>query len=174
MAKKQKKEHCASAYDTALKFLTPRARTVREVELKLDEGNYSEGEIMQTIERLTDAGLLNDAAYAHDFVETRLSTKPVSKFRLSEQLKGHHVPEDIIEAELASLPEDTEQNNAAEVAAKYLRQFAGVADETEKLRRVYTRLHTRGYSHDTIMSAIRTAAEARCAEEAEDTDDRAD
>ena len=39
MSKKTKPVHCASAYDTALKFLAPKARTVREVELKLDEGN---------------------------------------------------------------------------------------------------------------------------------------
>ena len=168
MAKKVKPVHCASAYDTALKFLTPKARTVREVELKLDEGNYSEGEIMQTIERLTDAGLVNDEAYAHDFVASRLSTKPVSKYRLREQLRGHFVPDDIIEAELASLPGDTEQNNAVEVAAKYLRQFANVDDETEKLRRVYTRLKTRGYAHETIMSALRTAAQNGGGEETEE------
>lgn len=160
MAKKAGKEHCASAYDTALRFLTPKARTVREVELKLDEGNYSEGEIMQTVERLQDAGLLNDQKYCRDFIESRLAAKPVSKFRLKEQLRGHHVPDDIIEAELASLPEDSELNNAVEVAAKYLRQFSGVEDETEKLRRVYTRLQTRGYSHETIMKALRAAAES--------------
>ena len=159
MAKKTKAEHCASAYDTALRFLTPKARTVREVETKLDEGNYSEGEIMQTIERLQDAGLLDDEKYCRDFIESRLATKPVSKYRLREQLRGHFVPEDIIEAELASLPDDTEFNNAVEVASKYLRQFDAIEDETEKLRRVYTRLQTRGYSHETIMKALRAAAE---------------
>ena len=114
---------------------------------------------MQTVEWLTDAGLLNDAKYAHDFVASRLSTKPVSEFRLREQLRGHFVPDEIIDAELASLPDDTELSNAVEVAAKYLRQFASVEDETEKLRRVYARLQTRGYSHETIMKALRLAAE---------------
>ena len=159
MAKKQKTVHGASAYDTALKFLAPKARTVREVELKLDEGDFSEGEIMQTVDRLKDAGLLNDEAYCRDFISSRLATKPVSKFRLREQLRGHFVPDDIIEAELASLPEDTELGNAVEVASKYLRQFENIEDETEKLRRVYTRLQTRGYSHDTILKALRAAAE---------------
>ena len=159
MNKKTKAPHCASAYDTALKFLAPKARTVREVETKLDEGNYSEGEIMQTIDRLRDAKLLDDAAYCHDFVESRLNTKPVSKFRLREQLRGHFVPDDIIEAELASLPDDTELNNAVEVAKKYVRQFENIEDVTEKLRRVYARLQTRGYSHETIMKALRIAGE---------------
>ena len=35
-----KKAKGASAYDEALYFLTPKARTVREVENRLDECNY--------------------------------------------------------------------------------------------------------------------------------------
>ena len=159
MARKQKQAGCASAYDTALSYLTPKARTVREVELKLDEGCYSEGEIMQTIERLTDAGLLNDEKYARDFVESRLKTKPISRFRLTEQLRGHFVPEDIIEAALESVDDEAEVLNALAIARKFMRQFNGVEDETERLRRVYARLQTRGFSHDTIMRAIREAAE---------------
>ena len=97
MARKLKTPSCSSAYDTALKFLTPKARTVREVELKLDEGSYSEGEIMQTVERLIEGGLLDDEKYARDFIESRLNTKPVSRFRLAEQLQGaslypSHIP----------------------------------------------------------------------------------
>ncbi|MBQ1893084.1 MAG: regulatory protein RecX [Clostridia bacterium] len=158
MARKEKIS-CVSAYDAALNYLTPKARTVREVELKLDEGNYSEGEIMQTVERLQDAGLLDDEAYAKSFVESRLSTKPVSRFRLEEQLKGHHVPPDIIESALDAVGSEIELNNAVQVAKKYLRQFENMDDEEEKLRRVYNRLRTRGYSHDIIMQAVSEARE---------------
>lgn len=159
MAFKKKKgaEGGVSAYDAALTYLTPKARTVREVELKLDEGCYSEGEIMLVIERLTAAGLLDDYRYARDFVSSRLASKPVSRFRLEEQLRGHFVPQDAIESALSEVAPDTESENAAAVARKYLRQFEGIEDEREKLRRVYTRLQTRGFSHDTIMQAVREA-----------------
>ncbi|MCR5809709.1 MAG: recombination regulator RecX [Clostridiales bacterium] len=157
MAKKQKTTGGASAYDTALRYLTPKARTVREVELKLDEGCFSEGEIMQTVERLQDAGLLNDAKYAEEYVASRLRTKPVSKFRLREQLKGHFVPEDVIEAALAEVPDETEFDNAVAVARKFLRQFEGLDDEEEKRKRIYSRLYSRGYSHETIEAAIEEA-----------------
>ena len=56
-----KKAKGASAYDEALYFLTPKARTVREVENRLDECNYSEGS------RLVSCG------YACDDVKTVLS-----------------------------------------------------------------------------------------------------
>ncbi|MBO4563663.1 MAG: regulatory protein RecX [Clostridia bacterium] len=159
MARKQKKEGGRSAYDTALAYLTPKARTVREVELKLDEGCYSEGEIMQTIERLQAAGILNDEKYASDFVESRLRTKPVSRFRLSEQLRGHYVPDDVIDAALRAVPDDTEFENARAVAEKYMRQFDKMDDEEEKRRRVYARLRTRGFSHETITAVMREPEE---------------
>ena len=43
-----------SAYDAALDYLTPKDRTQREVENYLDERNYSEIEVINTIERLKD------------------------------------------------------------------------------------------------------------------------
>lgn len=156
MARKQKPSG-ASAYETALRFLTPKARTVREVELKLDEGSYSEGEIMQTVDRLKEAGVLDDAKYARDFIESRLNTKPVSRFRLEEQLRKHFVPEDVIDEALCSVGDDTEYLNAAAVARKFARQFDYIEDEEEKNMRIYARLRTRGYDHDTIMRAIRDA-----------------
>ena len=159
MARKRKIEGCPSAYDAALRYLTPKARTVREVELKLDEGSYSEGEIMQTVDRLTEAGLLDDLKYARDFISSRLASKPVSRFRLSEQLRGHFVPEETIEEALSEVDGDTEFNNAVEVAVKFMRQFESYPDDEEKRRRIYSRLQTRGFSHETIVNAMREAEE---------------
>lgn len=159
MARKEKERGCPSAYDTALRFLTPKARTVREVENRLDEGCYSEGEIMQAVDRLKDAGLLDDRRYADDFIESRLNTKPVSRFRLAEQLRGHLVPEDVIDEALTAVPDTVEYENAVKLVEKFSRQFEGVKDEIEKRRRIYARLQTRGFDHETIERALEEAAE---------------
>lgn len=146
-----------SAYEAALRYLTPKARTLREVELKLDEGDYSEGEIMLAVERLIDAGIVDDRKYARDFIESRLASKPVSRFRLREQLRSHFVDDDIIEEALSEVDPDSDMNNAVTVAVKFFRQFEKIEDEDEKRRRVYDRLKTRGFSHDTITEAMRKA-----------------
>ncbi len=143
-----------SAYDVALTYLTSKARTVREVEMKLDEGDYSEGEIMQTIERLKYAGLLDDDRYACEFIETRLNTKPISAFRLAEQLKRHYVDAAVIETSLKAITGEAELANAVAVAKKFFRQFATIEDEQTRLNRVISRLQTRGFDFDTIKLAI--------------------
>lgn len=147
-----------SAYDAALYYLTPKARTVREVENMLDEGDYSEIEIMQTIERLVAAGLLNDEKYARDFVETRLNTKPVSRKKLREQLEGHFIETHIIDEALESVDADTELDNARAVGEKFFRQFEKL-DMDERLKRVSSRLMSRAYSYDDIKTVLRELEE---------------
>lgn len=149
----KKKVKGNSAYDEALYFLTPKARTVREVEDHLDECDFSEIEVMETIERLKANGLLNDEKYAHDFVESRLNTKPVSRKKLRDQLEGHFIDEDIIDEALKTVSDEAELENVRAVAEKYFRQF-GALELSEKLRRVGLRLAGRGYAYDDIKKTL--------------------
>ena len=156
----------ASAYDTALDYLTYKARTVREMENRLDEGDYSEIEIMQTVERLINNGLLDDRKYAADFIESRLNTKPVSRNKLREQLEGHFVPSDIISEALSEVSDEIEYANAERVAEKYFRQFSSL-ELSERLRRVGLRLASRGYTYDCIKQVLSELTE-RIDEEPDD------
>lgn len=143
----------SSAYDEALYFLTPKARTVREVENHLDGCDHSEMEIFEAVERLKNAGLLNDEKYAADFIESRLKTKPVSKMKLREQLMGHFIDAELIDAALSSVSDEAELENARSVAEKYYRQFDGL-EPSERLRRVGLRLTSRGYSYDDVKAVL--------------------
>ena len=88
-----------------------------------------------------------------------MTTKPVSRFRLREQLRAHHVPEEIIREALDEVEPGTEFENAVAVVKKFARQFEGMEDEEKKRRLIYTRLQTRGFSHDTITAAMNEADE---------------
>lgn len=162
---KTKKQKGASAYDEALYFLTPKARTVREVENRLDECNYSEGEIMAAIEKLQNNGLLNDEKYAHDFIESRLNTKPVSRGKLRRQLREHFVDGAVIDEALAAVSDETELANAAAVAEKYFRQYSRLP-LGERLKRTGSRLVSCGYVFDDVKTVL-----SELAENADDEDD---
>lgn len=144
--------------DAALSYLTGRMRTVREVEERLDTLQYGEGDILMTVERLKELKLLDDEAYAREFVRSRLATKPVSRQKLYMDLKTHQVPEECIRTALEELPKETESNNAMEVAQKFWRQM-GHLPEKERRDRVLRRLMSRGFSTEASLAAIRQAAE---------------
>lgn len=152
------KPAAVSPMDAALSYLTGRMRTVREVEDKLDDLQYGEGDILATVERLKELNLLNDEAYAREFVRSRLATKPVSRQKLYMDLRAHKVPEEWIEVALNELPSETEGNNALAVAQKYWRQMAAL-EEPVRRERVLRRLTGRGFSAEASLAAIRQAAE---------------
>ena len=145
--------------DAALKFLGARARTVREVERYLDERDCAEADVMEVINRITELGLVDDTAYAAEFVRTRLATKPVSKLRLREQLMQHETDPAAIDAALSGVPDEDDAAHALEIARKYARQMAAL-DPEERAQRIKTRLITRGYRYDDADAAI-----ARCMED---------
>lgn len=147
-----------SPMDAALSYLSARMRTVREVEDKLDDLQYGEGDILVTVERLKELNLLNDEEYAREFVRSRLATKPVSRQKLYLDLKNHKVPEAWIQTVLNELPEETEADNAREVAIKYWRQMSAI-EEPVRRERVLRRLMSRGFSTEASLAAIRQAAE---------------
>ncbi len=144
--------------DAALSFLTARMRTVREVEDKLDELQYGEGDILATVARLKELNLLDDEAYAREFVRSRLATKPVSRQKLYLDLRAHKLPEETVRTVLDELPKETEADNALEVAKKFWRQMSAL-EEPVRRERVLRRLTSRGFSAEASMAAIQEAAE---------------
>lgn len=145
--------------DEALRFLGARARTVREVERRLDECEFGEVEIYGVVERLKELKLLDDFAYAQEFVRTRLNTKPVSRAHLREQLLSHEVEREAIDAALSGLSDGDEAEAALRVALKYARQYANLPPD-ERREIVLRRLGARGYAFDVS----RAAADAALAE----------
>ena len=143
--------------DSALRFLA-RARTMREVERHLDACEYGEVEVYETVERLKELGLLNDLAFAEEFVRTRLATKPVSRAHLREQLLSHETDAEAIEQALLQIDDETQQKSAVSVADKYARQYARLPRE-ERDEMVIRRLLARGYGYDDARAALREATE---------------
>jgi len=143
--------------DAALRYLSARARTVRETERHLDACEYGEVEVYETVERLKELGLLDDAAFAEEFVRTRLATKPVSRAHLREQLLAHEAEAGAVERALLRVDEGVQTRSAAAVAEKYARQYARLPQE-ERNEMVIRRLLSRGYSYDEARAALREAA----------------
>ena len=144
--------------DAALRFLSARARTVREVERHLDDCQFGEVEVYDVVERLKELNLLNDVAYAEEFVKTRLATKPVSRARVREQLRAVEIDEHALELALQLVNDEQETQSATLVAQKYARQYAKLEPE-ERAEMVLRRLTSRGYSYDEARAALKAATE---------------
>lgn len=143
-----------SPMDCALHYLTARDRSEYEMREYLDGMQYGEADVEQTIDRLKELSLIDDAAYAEKFVRSRLATKPISRSHLWRQLIEHHIDESTVREALDAIPEGSEQSNALAIAEKYYRQLCNLEPEMRR-KRVLARLQSRGFGYDCSLQALR-------------------
>jgi regulatory protein len=156
------------AIEVAVRYLGTRPRTRWEVERRLRRAGIEEPEIAATVERLTELGYLDDAAFARWWGEQRDRHDPRGRRMIEAELRQRGVPRDVIEAfrgdhdeperapEDAGLPAD-EPQRAAEALARHLRGRP-LPSEPKAVQRVGMYLMRRGFDADIVRSTIRAAA----------------
>jgi SOS response regulatory protein OraA/RecX len=84
----------------ALRFLEARSRSVAEVRTRLTRAGYRPELIESSITRLTDLGMLDDAAFAAQWVESRDRAHPRGETALMMELRQKGIDAPIIAATL--------------------------------------------------------------------------
>ena len=100
--------------------------------------------------RLTSLKYLDDAAFASRWAEQRLTRMPMGRIRLQEELLATGCSASLVEATVgASYRKVSEQDLAMQVVAT-----AGKVSSPQMLGRVARLLSRRGFSEDTIETAL--------------------
>lgn len=149
--------------EAALRFLEPRQRATAEVRRRLLHHGYRVELVEGCIERLTELGMLDDAAFARAWVESRDRARPRGERVLRQELRMKGIDPDVAEASLAD--RDAERPHADESAAarlldRHASALARVADPRARRQRAYALLARNGIDSETAVSAI-NARDAR-------------
>lgn len=153
-----------SCHAKALELLARRAHFRRELETKLRQRGYGEEEIEETLDRLTAAGYLDDSRTALEFVTGRLAREPLGPVRLRADLQRRGAGEEAIDAALAELPSDPEDQLATTRAAAQRWRRRGGRDLASLARH----LQRKGFPHRAIVAVL---AESAPGEEPPDLDE---
>jgi regulatory protein len=137
----------------ALKLLSYKGRSEREMEERLRKKGFSHEVIVSTIQYLRDAGLLNDLSLAESLKREALTNRMLSQAGARNFILRRGIPKNIVDA-LFSSDENADFENALLFADKKLRLLAKYPAVTAK-RRLYNLLLRRGYSVGTIMKVIK-------------------
>jgi regulatory protein len=107
------------------------------------------------LERLTAAGLVDDAAFARAFVESRQRSRPRGKRGLSAELRKKGIAPAVIELVLAEREEaENPVEEARRAVAAKLRSLAGKPPALVR-QRAEQFLLRRGFDYETIREALR-------------------
>lgn len=142
--------------DKALDLLAVRARSGRDLRLRLRRAGAPDAEITWAIERLVRQGLLDDAAYARQVARARVLQGGVSKRRVVTELRKRGVSAeaatDAIEATLSEVDLD-EEGAALNAAQKRMRALSSLEPAVQR-QRLFAYLARRGFESDVVRRVI--------------------
>ncbi len=137
-------------FERALKYLSLRARSTKEIFDYLKKKEYEEEDINAAIKRLIELKFLNDDNFARGFTENR-QRKGKSKKAIEFELKLKGVTKDIAEDVLEYSQSD--YKTAMEYITKRLHQFDRFDPEIRQ-KRIISRLRSRGFDWDIISKVL--------------------
>lgn len=138
------------AYERALRYLAQRPRSVAEVRDRLAAHPLPAQTVETVIERLQQAGYLDDAAFAHFWVSNREQFRPRAPLALRQELRQKGVSDTTINVALHSLDQASSARRAATAQAQRYRAL----DHTLFRQKLGNYLLRRGFSHDVVWPLI--------------------
>ncbi len=144
----------AEASRVALRYLETRARSCREVELRLRRNKLSTEAIECAIDRLSELGYLDDQSFAAAFSRDRIRLRPCGERRLRSDLLSKGVSPNDAEAGIreAMIEEDvTEADLLDRVATARAARLSG-KDPAVARRRLYSYLERRGFASSAVRA----------------------
>ncbi|MFF2121954.1 recombination regulator RecX [Kitasatospora sp. NPDC058184] len=151
------------ARDICLRLLTGAAKTRKQLADALRKREIPEEAADAVLTRLEEVGLIDDAAFAAAWVESRHAVRGLSRRALAQELRTKGVAADLVEQAVAQLDHDDETDAARALVERKLRSTRGL-DAQVRTRRLVGMLARRGYSEGLAFRVVRSALEEEWSE----------
>ncbi|WP_411107492.1 recombination regulator RecX [Streptomyces sp. cmx-4-9] len=151
-----------------LRLLTGSPRTRRQLADALHKRGIPEEVSQQVLSRYEEVGLIDDAAFAGAWVESRHRGRGLARRALAQELRTKGVHATLVEEALEQLDSDQEEQTARELVARKLRSTRGL-ERDKRIRRLAGMLARKGYPEGMALRVVRRALEAE-GDETEDLD----
>jgi regulatory protein len=148
----------AEAFERALEALSHRERTTGELAEWLEARGYARAEVERAIDRLIEAGAVDDARFAQRYAEDKRELSGWGPDRIREALAQRGLDRELIDAAVAGDGTATQLERAIELLER--RGDPPVDDRSRS--RALAFLARRGYGAELAYEAVR-GAERRAA-----------
>ncbi|MBI5642462.1 MAG: regulatory protein RecX [Deltaproteobacteria bacterium] len=143
------------ALTVALKFISLRPRSKREVADKLKLKGFAPPEIDSCVDELVKAGYLDDEKYAALLSESRIRNKSWGPLKILNELELKGIPKEIIKKIAGTYSAGLEADTAALALKKWLKR-KGLAPELDRkgVEKAFRFLKGRGFPSPVIFKAL--------------------
>ncbi|ARG99679.1 recombination regulator RecX [Legionella micdadei] len=140
----------ASAFDCAMRLLSRREHSARELITKLAQRGYSSEEVSEAIAKCQRLGLQSDARFVETLCHTRIR-QGCGPLKISQELQAKHIDRELINNAL----EQEQENWVTYALAVWHKKFRDQGDISfEELQKRQRFLLYRGFSADIIAKVI--------------------
>jgi len=122
------KDKIKKAYQLALKFLTSRMKSEKEMREYLLSKSYEEEIVSIVINKLKEHQYINDLEFAKAFVRSRMNQQVKGPLLIRQELQQKGVSEEYINEGLKEYPEEKQFEIASQFAQKFAKQKKGLTE----------------------------------------------
>ncbi len=137
-----------------LRLLTARSRTRAELSGQLSKRGYPDDVRERVLDRLAAVGLVDDAEFAEQWVQSRRAKAGKSRRALAAELHTKGVDKDVITAALGGIDAGAERDRAEQLVRAKLRRETLSGDDARVSRRLVAMLARRGYSQNLACEVV--------------------
>src|SRR3954451_25114058 len=137
-----------------LNQLTGRARTRAELATKLSSRDVPDEIATRLLDRFEQVGLVDDAAFAREWVEQRQSGKGLAKRALAQELRRKGIDDETAREALDEIDSDAEVEVARALVRAKLRTVRGL-DQDKAVRRLVGMLARKGHSAGVAFRVVK-------------------
>ncbi|WP_354438075.1 regulatory protein RecX [Marmoricola sp. OAE513] len=139
--------------------LTGRARSRAELAKKLGQKNVPAEIAERLLNRFEEVGLIDDAAFAQEWVTQRQEGKGLARRALAQELRRKGIDDEVARAALDTVETEDEVEAARLLVQRKLRSMRGL-DQQVAIRRLVGMLARKGYSSSISFRVVREELDA--------------
>ena len=118
----------------------------------------------RVLDRFTEVGLVDDAAFAESWVRSRQMDRGLSRRALRHELRAKGVDDDTVSDAVASIDTEDEEAAARSLVDRRLPSTRGLPSDV-RVRRLIGMLARKGYSSGLAFTVVRAALAAEAVDE---------
>ncbi|RNL65436.1 regulatory protein RecX [Nocardioides marmoriginsengisoli] len=143
--------------------LTGRARSRADLAKKLAERNVPDDVALGLLDRFEEVGLIDDAAFAREWVAQRQEGRGLARRALAQELRRKGIDDELAREALDTVEEEDEIEAARLLVQRKLRSMRGL-DKQVAIRRLVGMLARKGYSSGVSFRVVREELDADLAD----------
>lgn len=161
-------EKLAPAKAKAVRLINHRARSEHELKCRLLEADFDHFVVDRVVERCKENGMIDDAAFASEWVRQRQKHQKKSRSVLRRELQDKGIAEDLINLALEQVNDEAQEHILWALVWKKAQSVKSVprskADYDRALRRIVGVGARRGFPQGQVLTLAKQALAQRCEE----------